>query len=153
MEPLPVRWAEHDGTLALPERSEQVDLAQDEGCRGVTQGQPLERADGGPPFEERASQERIGLATVDRLDLDQAVIALVVFRRPRKADHEVATAQFETPDLRGADVNALARSFARAPQEAEAVGVHVEHPLHPFDAHPPRLRFQDEGDQLVLAAA
>ena len=102
-------------------------------------------------FKGTARADRFRIVAVHGLDLDDAVVLLVVFRPAHLARHEIAAAQFEAPDLRLADVDVVgAEQIALAPQEPVTLGQDVEHAVGGLDPGTLRLRFNNLRDQVVL---
>jgi hypothetical protein len=116
--------------------------------------QPLLRVQRREVFEKQLVARLLGGLEVDGFDLDEREVALALFRRPNLAGDGVAGLQIELADLRRGHVDVVgARQVVviGRPQEAEAVGQHLEHPFREDEAALLGLCLQDLEDQLLLA--
>ena len=96
-------------------------------CSGVSEAQPLVGIQRRELLEQRPLAGGVGIDAVDRVDLEQSVVLLVVLGLAHLPGDLVAAAQAEPPDLaeRHVDVVVALHEAVRA-QKAEAVGQHVQ---------------------------
>ena len=107
--------------------------------------QRRERVEGG------AVPRLLGIHAVDRLDLEQGVVLLVVTRGAHLAGDLVAPAQLEAPDLRQRHVDVgVGLGVALGAQEAVAIGEDVEQPGAEMQAPVLGLLVQDLHDEILL---
>ncbi len=93
----------------------------------------------------------LGIHAVDRLDLEQGVVLLVVTRRAHLAVDLVAPAQLEAADLRQRHVDVgVGLGVALRAQEPVAVGQDVEQPRAELQAAVLGLLVQDLHDEILL---
>src|SRR5215211_5914788 len=114
-------------TLALADRRDQVYDARGDIVRLPLQAQPLHRIQRRQVVEVRAPAALLGLLAVHRLYAYHSRVLLAFAGGTDLAHYVVATPQVEAFDLAGRDVDvALALAVATRPEEAEAVGQHIE---------------------------
>jgi hypothetical protein len=108
----------------------------------------------GQVVEEDAIADAVGVVEVDRQDLDQREIILVVLGRADLARDRVARRQTETLDLGGRDVDVIGTRevvVVRVAQETVAVLEDLQHALGEDQPALLGLRLHDLEDQLLLA--
>ena len=151
---MPVRGAATmSARCPLPERGHEVEHAGGEGLGRGLQLDPVLRVERGQVVEEDLLLRPVGRLEVDRVDLDEREVALVLLGRADLAADGVAGAQVELADLRGRDVDVVGPgqvAVLGGAQEAEAVGQDLEHALGEDQPFLLRLRAQDLEDQLLL---
>src|SRR5215472_421987 len=117
------RRRDDERALALADRAEEIEDASAHLERRRLHLQPDIGIDGDELVEDSSTADRFRILAVDRLDLEDAVILLVVFRIADLTGDEVAGAQLEATDLRLRDVDvARTRPHVLAAQEAVAFG-------------------------------
>jgi hypothetical protein len=98
----------------------------------------------------------LGRQAVDPVDLDEREVAFAVLRNPHLAFDGVAGVQVEAADLAWRQVDVVGRSHVArigGPQEAEAVGQHLEHAVAEHLLAAFRALLHDREHQLLLAHA
>src|SRR5918995_880023 len=118
---------DHHASLALADGRDQVYNAWSDVVRLPLQAQPLHRIQRRQVVEVRAPAALLGLLAVHRLYTYHSRVLFTFAGGTDLAHYIVATPQVEAFDLAGRDVDvALALAVAPRPEEAEAVGQHIE---------------------------
>ncbi len=140
--------------MTLADRREQIhDAAREVLGRGL-EPDVLQRVERRQVVEEDPVADPLGIVEVDRQDLDQREVVLVVLGRTDLAGDGVAGGQAEALDLRRGDVDVVRAGqvvVVRVPQETVAVLQDLQHALGEHQPAALRLGLHDLEDQLLLA--
>ncbi len=144
----------HQRALALADRTDQIEDAPGQLVPIAAELQALIGIDRGALVERNLSALAVDRPVVDRLDLEQGEVALVLLGRADLAPDGIARAQVEAADLRRRDVDVVAARQVvgvRSAEESEAVGQDLQHSRAGQAAAAIALRAQDGQDQLGTA--